>query len=163
MQTNTENQKPAPLAPQDYQRLVFALLKTFAHSRPGIDPRNYGDWKSYRSESRSITQDLHRFRELYRAAHWRTFTPEQIRDGFRAYSGRLDLIEDEHGRPVRLEYCTGQYYPTEFRKAAAAVIASMLWDQRREDCPKDEQRKGDWIRASFRREFGRGIASRYFD
>jgi hypothetical protein len=130
---------------------------------------------------------------------------------------------------IRIHYTTGQYYPTEYRRAVASVAASALWDYVREHSmpapayfvewqnergeyvrvnnhlirdPKeaealaDSVRKqkekeraafatpphgygyttireayktstgyisgGDWLRAYFRREFGRGIASRFF-
>jgi hypothetical protein len=74
----------------------------------------------------------------------------------------------------RLDYCTGQYWPTEYRRAVCAVMASALWEHTREHCmPKkkdgpggpalyDGKTAGDFIRARFRKEFGRGIASRWF-
>lgn len=83
---------------------------------------------------------------------------------------------------ARLEYCTGQYWPTEYRKAACAVLASALWDQAREDMPKPDGKisrthgpfttehdnisgktPGDWLRDHFRKEFGRSIQKRWFD
>ena len=80
-----------------------------------------------------------------------------------------------------LDYCTGQYWPTEYRRAACAVLASALWDRKREDMPAPQGKltrkhgpfttehdniegvtPGDWLRASFRLEFGRSIADRWF-
>lgn len=88
---------------------------------------------------------------------------------------------------VRIGYCTGQYFPTEYRRAVCAVLASALWYFTREQCMPsgpnkerlssgdtrywlDSARKGagdfvsagDWLRAHFRQQFGRGIASRWF-
>lgn len=116
-----------------------------------------------------------------------------------------------------VDYCTGQYFPTEYRRAVCAVLASALWDYTREnampavygyrveswsqlgkgreyghvrasraDAETELANKGgreygrvsdvyqlpkgcgtyasagDWLRAHFRKEFGRGIASRWF-
>lgn len=163
---------------------IIALLRAFAEQRPGMDPRDYGDWSSYRSESRSVTRDLHEARTLLRAVEWRdSITADMLREAFRAYSGRLTL--DETGDRPRLDYCTGQYFPTEYRRAVCAVCASALWSYFREHCMpapvpgtgnqegcefyptpgKSRQlcSAGDWLRITFRREFGARIARRWFD
>jgi hypothetical protein len=86
-----------------------------------------------------------------------------------------------HAKPgaVRVDYCTGQYFPTEYRRAVAAVCATALWRHVADHCmPEPElmhnsetgetlhrykgKRAGDWLRDHFRKEFGRGIASRWF-
>ncbi len=82
---------------------------------------------------------------------------------------------------VRIEYDCGQYLPTEYRAAVCAVLASALWAWTREHampprCNADGEdylypdhvsktvvSAGDWLRAHFAREFGRGIASRWFN
>jgi hypothetical protein len=74
---------------------------------------------------------------------------------------------------LRIDYCTGQYFPTEYRKAVCAVLASALWGNRCRTAYEvlgpaahetiNGQSPGDRIRAHFQREFGRGIASRYFN
>lgn len=114
---------------------------------------------------------------------------------------------------VGVGYCTGQYFPTEYRRAVCAVLASALWDYVREHCmPKvagyrveswtelgkgrrlhtvrDTRKEadtelaklggstygsvnevyltdrymgaGDWLRAHFRKEFGRTMQERWF-
>ncbi len=114
-------------------------------------------------------------------------------------------------RAVKIDYCTGQYFPTEYRKAAARLMASVLWTWVREQCMPEprwyvraivdsegdkakplpgaftsrvgaereleriggstkgivvqryaEHSAGDWLRAHFRREFGKHLAERYF-
>lgn len=114
-------------------------------------------------------------------------------------------------KPVAaIDYCTGQYWPTEYRRAVCAVLASALRDYQRANMPpitgyrveswsrlglgrtrhqlqptreaaETDLRQhggsdygsvsevysgnlsaGDWLRAYFLREFGRGIASRWF-
>jgi hypothetical protein len=64
----------------------------------------------------------------------------------------------------RLDYCTGQYWPTEYRRAACAVLASALWAYQRDNLkPDPDCRPGDVLRAHFRKEFGRRIANRWFN
>ena len=82
-----------------------------------------------------------------------------------AYAGRLSLTTDDSGA-VAVSYCTGQYWPTEYRKAACAVLAAALWARKRESCMPADLGKvspGEWLRKSFRADFGRGIASRWFN
>ena len=139
------------------QQIIDALYK-FASQRPGLEFGNYGDVSAYRSEMRSITKDLHQARQLLRAVELRdSITVEQLREGFQAYSGRLSIVDTDTG-DARLDYCTGQYFPTEYRRAVCAVLASTLWVWARPDYPT-----GDKLRSYFRREFGRGIASRWFN
>lgn len=127
---------------------------------------------------------------------------------------------------IKIDYCTGQYWPTEYRRAVCSVAASTLWDWVRSRAMPPENYKvewknergewvptlplfddakeaeayaatireqkeregrtafdtvphgygmtlvfprvrglspGDWLRRYFRREFGRGIASRWFN
>jgi len=80
-------------------------------------------------------------------------TAKQLIESFpRAFSGRLELKNGE------LNYCTGQYFPTEYRKAVCAVLAYALWN-----CYRTEESTGDSLRATFRRIFGRGIQKRWFN
>lgn len=153
----------------------LAALEAFVLSRPGLEPGNYGDAQSYRAEVRSIGKDLDNARTLLRQVGLRSITADDLRAAARsAYSGRLSLTEEPSG-DVRISYCTGQYYPTEYRRAVCAVLASALWAHVRDQCmPAPERRAdghdyykgkraGDWLRDYFKREFGRSIASRWFD
>ena len=189
----------------DERDTILAALDRWTRQRPGLEFGNYGDAHSYRAELRSITRDLTEFRALLRAVR---ATPgidaARLRNAFRAYAGRLSWDGE------RLSYCTGQYWPTEYRRAACAVLAAALWDYTRDNMPKpsayvvmsygtwngdtfghwqsapmsalaahalakqkgadyyvdaryDGLSAGDWMRRYFRREFGRGIASRWFN
>jgi hypothetical protein len=166
----------------DKREQILEALAAFAAQRPGLEFGNYGDVSAYRAEMRAITKDLHTFRTLLAAVQWRTSIGEtELRAAFRdAFSGRLTLSDKPDGS-VELDYCTGQYFPTEYRKAACAVLASALWAYFRDGCMPAEVRQpdgdklyrapngkgfvsaGTWLRSTFRREFGRSIASRYFD
>ena len=114
---------------------------------------------------RKIAKDRRDALELLGAVALRdSITAQDLIEAFpRAYSGRLSINEDKER--VRFEYCTGQYWPTEYRKAACAVLAAVLWDRKRADMHDSINglSLGDWLRRSFRREFGRSIAQRWFD
>jgi hypothetical protein len=58
-----------------------------------------------------------------------------------------------------VDYCTGQYFPTEYRRAVCSVLSSALWDYFRTNGADT----GDDIRRTARRELGRSIASRWFN
>ncbi len=122
---------------------VFAALETWIKQRPKLDWRDYGcntreGRAAYQSEIRSIGKDRQRaMKALDEARGLSPEKPELLADAFRAFSGRLQwkvemvqsrradntMILQSHPEPVgRLEYCTGQYWPTEYRKAAASVL-----------------------------------------
>jgi len=152
MHTQTAAAAPSPRAARDH---LLGELAAFAASRPRLEYGNYGDRASYRAEVRGITRDLHHARALLAAVRLSGVTEAQLVTAFRgAFSGRLSWDGS------RLDYCTGQYYPTEYRKAVCAVLASALWAYYREDCLCDT---GDKIRAAARRALPRAIATRWFN
>jgi hypothetical protein len=197
------------------RKAIMAALDGWIRQRPGLEYANYGDRASYQSECRSIARDGREARLLLRAVTWReSITGLMLREAFRAFSGRLSWTWDPATRRGKLEYCTGQYWPTEYRKAAAAVLASALWAAAGNDMPPESAFRvqswtrydhdgrthgretsvtfttreaaeaelaksgghsyghvqplhaglcaGDWLRRYFVREFGRGLASRWF-
>ena len=119
---------------REFQTRALDLIGAFIRQRPGREYGNYGDPVSYRAEYRGILRDKHDAERLLAACRWRSFTVEQVTDAFRAFAGRLTLTCDMDGAPSHLDYCTGQYFPTEYRAAACAVLASMLWDYYRDGC-----------------------------
>jgi len=170
------------------QAIIDALAR-FIRQRPGLEFGNYGDVASYRAECRSIARDKREAETLLAAVSWR--------DGIDAddllkqmQTGRLtaklitirDVVgsqENTLGYRCEVDYVTGQYFPTEYRRAACAVLASALWEYTRntsmpaptlhhnsetgEDVQRyNGKRAGDWLRAYFRKLFGRGIATRWF-
>lgn len=150
---------------------ILTALAAFIRQRPGLEFGNYGDVRLYRQEMRSITRDRHIAEKLLAQVSWRESIGEtELRDAFRAFSGRLSIIDRPDGS-IGLEYCAGQYFPTEYRKAACAVLASALWDQMRGGMSesawtgegREGQSLGEIMRARFRKEFGRDIQSRYFN
>lgn len=168
------------------KQAIISALRRFIRQRPGMDPRNY-DAAGYRSESREVTKDRKQAETLLDAVSWRDGIDADalIRAAQGAYSGRLTIESAPEGdaKPgipdARIDYTTGQYFPTEYRKAVCAVLASALWDWTRDTAmpaPRGDGTyeyarngrvsavsAGDWLRAHFAREFGRGIASRWFN
>lgn len=210
------------------KQAIMTALDKFVAQRPGLEFGNYGDVKAYRAEMRSITKDLHHYRELARAVEGCDGIDADalLRASRDAYSGRLKIGKvcshqadrsakatcgkcgrswccDCYPAPsalchhcnyyvgavpdwgaVKIEYTTGQYFPTEYRRAACAVLASALWAYARENMPKpngkitrfdsegeflsehdniEGKTPGDWLRAHFARRFGRNIAARWFN
>lgn len=141
------------------KKVIIEALRAHINSRSGIDYVNYGDRAAFQTDYRRILKDGRDARELLRAIEWRdSIKAEDILAAFnQAYNGRLSCVEDGAGG-VRLKYCAGQYYAVEYRAAACAVLARVLRTHAAPDHPDGER-----LRAYFRREFGRGIASRWFN
>jgi hypothetical protein len=59
----------------------------------------------------------------------------------------------------RLDYCAGQYFPTEYRAAVCRALASVLWNYWRDG----GRYTADQIRAAAKSNLGRGITRRWFN
>tara|TARA_R110000868_G_scaffold84294_2_gene237696 strand:+ start:1436 stop:1882 length:447 start_codon:yes stop_codon:yes gene_type:complete len=147
----------------DKKQQIIAAMYAFIGQRPGLEYGNYGEPVSYRAEVRAIGKDLTQARQLLRYVELRnSISADDILAAAKgAYSGRLTIVERDDGA-VSIDYCTGQYFPTEYRKAACAVLAQAIRAWYR-TCISDTANPGDYLRASFKREFGRGMAARWFD
>lgn len=147
----------------DKKQAIIGALYTFIGQRPGLEFGNYGDVPNYRAEVRAIGRDLTQARELLRYVELRaSITADDIIEASkRAYSGRLTITATDDGA-VSIDYCTGQYFPTEYRKAACAVLSQAIREWFRANI-SDTAKPGDYLRASLKREFGRGMASRWFN
>jgi hypothetical protein len=169
------------------KQAIINALQAFINQRSGIEFCNYGDVSAFRSEQRKIQRDGKEARELLHAIEWRdSITAEDmLKAAESAYSGRLTIRQRDDGK-VAIDYCTGQYFPTEYRAAVAAVCASALWDYARANMPEPDGKirkitghgqfareyekdsyngksAGDYLRDNFRREYGRAIQSRWFN
>lgn len=162
----------------DEREEIITALYAFVAQRPGMDPRNYNDFAGYRQELRQVTNDRHHAERLLGAIRWRTsITADKLKEAFkRAFMGRLSWVEQaRQDNQVwgKLEYCTGQYFATEYRKAVAAVCAAALWDYWREGYTPERMEAlstanggpgiGNLMRESARKEFGATIQRRYFN
>ena len=161
---------------RDIKPQLIQALRIWVAQRPGLEFGNYGDWSAYRSEIRSIGKDLQHARKLIDYVAWHdSISAEMILDA--AKSGRLSIKVE--GDKVTIDYCTGQYWPTEYRPAVCRLLSSVIWHWMRENMPKGQLvhnsetgdtferyeglRAGDWIRRQASREFGTSIARRCFD
>ncbi len=167
----------------DRKQKLLETLDGFVNSRPGLDPRDYADgtmegWRNYRRESAAITRDMHDYYAIRGQVAWRDSIDADaiIKASVHAYSGRLTIkliTSDEPGKGphFQLSYCAGQYMPTEYRKAACAVLASAWWDATRADCPDFEtddagdftgSNPGAWMQLQAKKTFAKGVRLGYF-
>lgn len=136
---------------------LLGLLYTFINKRPGLEFGNYGDHAIYRAEIRRITRQRADALKLLRAIELRdSITAADI---VAAFNGRLTLGANK-GK-LCLDYCTGQYWPTEYRAAVARLASSLLWSYWWSCCSSADV--AHYIRKTAKQEFGRGIASRWFN
>lgn len=125
-------------------------IAQFISSRPGFDFNNYGDIPAYRADVAEAGRQLNDARKLLRYVEMAGIP---ITDAnFRSFGGRLSFDG------VKLDYCAGQYYPLEYRRAAAAVLASAIWH-----CWNEQGLGVDAMRRKASLAFGRRIASKYFN
>lgn len=114
---------------------AIVALCEFVSQRSGIEPGNYySDWRdksgreAYQDEIKSIGQDLKRFRTALNVAGSEGVQDADVlAEAPHAFSGRLEWkYPPEELQKDRQQgqwyYCTGQYFPTEYRKAAATLI-----------------------------------------
>lgn len=178
----TKIQTPAVSTPTKTN--ILAALRAFVAQRSGIDYGNYGERSAFMSDYRPILREGREARTLLRSVELRdSITPQDIiAASERAFSGRLTFTFNDSvtGAPrengsVGVSYCTGQYFPTEYRAAACAVLAACLWAYFRANMPTPDaadrdgnptyagRSAGEYIRWKARQEFGRGIQSRWFN
>ena len=139
---------------------VISAIIRFINQRPGLQFANYGDVSAYQHESRRITKDKHHAESLanYIMRRDSITAADIIEASKRAYSGRLQINQTAEGFDV--DYCTGQYFPTEYRRAAACVLACAVWHRLAADKPGAD---ADHIRKAARRELGRTLAREFFN
>lgn len=128
-------------------------LHRFIRQRPGLEFGNYKDATEYRRELRGITRDK-RDAETMLFHVWRSqlSSAELVEAAERAFSGRLSW----DGK--RWQYVTGQYFPTEYRRAACAVLSTALWRYW-----AVSPFESDKVRAEAKRSLGVGISKRWFN
>lgn len=146
---------------------ALSLLINYARQRPGLDPRDYGQghdgWRAYRREAAEITRDLSDFHQLLNLA-LRRYSHAELMHEIRAHltntGDRLTLEGD------RLQYITGQYWPTEYRAACCRVLVRLIWKSYQRETTGDGAHvyeTGHDIRKAIRAEVSRRVASNYFN
>lgn len=142
---------------------VMSAILQFINQRPGLEFANYGDVSAYQQDSRRITKDKHHAERLasYVMRRDSITAADIIEASKRAYAGRLTINSaSDNGESFDVDYCTGQYFPTEYRRAAACVLACAIWERLREDNPGTD---ADRIRKAARRELGNTLAREFFN
>jgi len=137
---------------------ILENLEAFAMQRPGLMFADYGDASLYRRDYwEHCGQPLTDFRNMFSAILGRdSLTADDLRQAIRE-TNRLDMLDDG-----RFDYTPGQMGATEYRHAACNVLARALWNYWREDVPENKPPR-NYIYRNAVRQFGRGIANRYFD
>ena len=137
-------------------------LRRFIGQRSGMDARNYiRDYRdadgrrAYNADRYAIGRDGRDARRLLDFVAARlSISADDI--AARARGGRLELSDDRR----TWSYTAGQYFAVEYRRAAARLLAGIIWDYLADGYPANG---GDAIRRRARQIFGRGIGSRYFN
>ena len=154
------------------KQTIIDALNAWVNQRPGLDYGNYGDPVAYRAEVRSIGKDLQHARAMLNYVAWHdSITAEMILDA--AKSGRLSIVVTDG--TVAIDYCTGQYWCTEYRPAVCRLLSSVIWywisanastvevtKMPQYGCMEGIVNQGDYIRKTARRELGTSIARRWF-
>lgn len=142
---------------------MINALSAFISKRSGIDRRNYwtGSYCASRDaflgDYRPILKHGKQARKLLSFVSRRDISAEDLLSASQsAFSGRLSFVF--RGDSAAVDYTPGQYFPTEYRRAACAVLARAVWDYFRTGCNYSPEQ----IRKAARREFGRAIASAWF-
>jgi len=168
----------------DIKPQLIQALRAWVAQRPGLDYGNYGDPVAYRAEMRSIGKDLQHARALIDYVAWHdsitaemilsaadnggrlsikvvpchSVNQQSIYQARRATGGILEMPPADSWR-ITIDYCTGQYWCTEYRPAVCRLISSVIWHW---ISANDPQRSGEMIRKTASRELGTSIARRWF-
>lgn len=143
---------------------ILIALAAWINQRPGVEPGNYGDWSSYRCETRRITRQRRDALLLLSAVSRSPIAADAL---LACFNRRL-TAKIQPDQSVKLDYCTGQYWCVEYRAGACQVLASALWAQAGKTMPTAIQLQvinmsaGDYLRTHFRRCFGKRIQKQYF-
>lgn len=143
------------MEPDNLKTAICDALAAFIRSRPGFEYANYGDAASYRADQRTAARQKRDAETMLAAVRWRdSITGADLIEAAR--DGRLTIEVNPAGtvggimRPVvRIDYCTGQYYPTEYRAGVCRVLASALWNWQRDNMPAPCAHRVEWPGGEF--------------
>jgi hypothetical protein len=104
---------------------ALKMLASYAAKSPGLEFGDYcRGWQdkegraAYFRESRQITKELHRVRDAIRQAYALDVSDDLLIECSKGE--RLTLERD--GDNLKIDYCVGQYWPTEYRSAVARLL-----------------------------------------
>ena len=136
---------------------ICTMLRAFVAQRSGLDWRNYArDWRDYAGQA-AFHSDRSRIllhgRDARALLSFVERSPMPVEFLMRELeTGRLTFDSARNA----LDYCAGQYFPTEYRAAVCRVLSNAVWRFHRDNVKPD-------VRAFARDTFGRAIASRWFN
>lgn len=141
--------------PDTLKQSICDALATFIRSRPGFEYANYGSASSYNADVRRAARQKRDAETMLAAVRWRdSITGADLIEAARG--GRLTIEVNPAGtvggimRPVvRIGYCAGQYYPTEYRAGVCRVLASALWNWQRDNMPAPYAHRVEWPGGEF--------------
>lgn len=145
-------------ANKDTKDEIISALHKYISQRSGIEWANYGGSReSFMGDYRQILKHGKDARALLSFVASRNLcTASDI-----LKEGRNRLTFTERDGSISLEYCAGQYFALEYRGAVCQLLAAVAWHYFADGVTGENQ--GDQIRKKCKRQFGRGIASRWFN
>jgi len=119
---------------KDNELTMVEKLNAFVNQKPGLDANDYNDSQSYNHTVREITKDRNDYYELLSLflTRWEGNANVVLTAHLIESDGRLRLIKGRSSLSI-LEYTTGQYFPTEYRKAANRVLVTLIWQSFRDE------------------------------
>lgn len=139
-------------------RMLSAIERHIAR-RSGLEAANYaGNLGALKADRDEIARDGRDARAMlaYLRRCW-NLPASTMREAFQAYGGRLAYVPEWN----TVEYTAGQYWPTEYRAAAASVLARAFRLHMTQNVT-DGMDRTHFARMLAERELGRGIARRWF-
>jgi len=133
-------------------------LAAFIAQRSGITRHDYASEEGLQGDYRPMIRHGNYARCMLRIVELTESITvnDLIEASNRAFSGRLQFIQ--RGNKIGVDYTTGQYFPTEYRRATCAVLSYVLiQDWRNKGIPREG------IQKHAREVFGRGIANEWFN
>jgi hypothetical protein len=138
---------------------LLNALQSFVDSRPGLSARDYiTDWRdsrgraAYRADCRAIANAKADCEKLINFCALNSVSVESILTAA-PQGGRLSITENGDG--FTIDYCAGQHYAVEYRRAVRAVLLSAVYGYFTDCGYKTYDEKVKKIRA----QFGRRIAA----
>ena len=111
---------PANMPAEPANIEILDALRDLLRSRPGLSPANYGSACDYWRDQRRISRDLRRAESLLLDVVGDPIAMAYLRRDVLRQTGRVQY------RDGRMTYIAGQYYPTEYRAAIAALLTDAL-------------------------------------
>lgn len=125
--------------------MLLQKLSDFVDQRPGFNFDDYGDISYYRQDYNYCLKQKRMYESMLSVCYKVMYREEIERRILQQYSkdaagGRLVWDTEKQ----QWEYTTGQYFPTEYRGAAARILWNIfwryLWDTYKEDVKKHAKR-----------------------